>query len=91
MAIQIAESHHEKYDGGDYPNALAGDGIPLAARIIAAAAVFDALTSRRVYKNSLDIKASIQIIDKESGKSFDPDVVAALNDSIEPIVRVYKN
>ena len=91
MAIQIAESHCEKYDGSDYPNGLAGDGIPLAARIITAADVFDALTSRMVYKNSLDIEASIQIIDKESGKSFDLDVVATLNDSIEQIVSFYKN
>lgn len=52
MAIHIAESHHEKYDGSDYPNGLAGDGIPLAARIIAAADVFETLTSRMVYKNT---------------------------------------
>lgn len=90
MAIQIAESHHEKYDGTGYPHSLADDSIPLAARIVAVADVFDALTSRRVYKNALDIEASMQIIDKESGRSFDPDVVAALNDRIEQVVRIYK-
>lgn len=90
MAIQIAESHHEKYDSSGYPHGLAGDSIPLAARIVAVADVFDALTSRRVYKNALDVEASMQIIDKESGKSFDPDVVAALNDHIEQVIKIYK-
>jgi len=90
FAIQIAEGHHEKYNGKGYPYGLSGDSIPLPARIVAIADVFDALTSKRVYKNAYDIETTMQIIDKESGKSFDPDVVEALNDNIEQIVQVYK-
>lgn len=90
FAIQITEGHHEKYNGKGYPYGLSGDSIPLSARIVAIADVFDALTSKRVYKNAYDIETTMQIIDKESGKSFDPDVVEALNDNIEQIVQVYK-
>lgn len=90
MAIQIAESHHEKYDGSGYPFGLAGDDIPLSARIVAVADVFGALTSKRVYRSAYDIEASMQIIDKESGISFDPDIVDTLNENIEQIVKMYK-
>ncbi|HEY9059295.1 MULTISPECIES: HD domain-containing phosphohydrolase [Oscillospiraceae] len=90
FAIQIAEGHHEKYNGKGYPYGLSGDSIPLPARIVAIADVFDAVTSKRVYKNAYDIETTLQIIDKESGKSFDPDVVEALNHNIEQIVQVYK-
>ncbi|MCX7843377.1 MAG: HD domain-containing protein [Clostridia bacterium] len=90
IAIQIAEGHHEKYNGKGYPYGLSGSNIPLAARIVAVADVFDALTSKRVYKSAFDIEASLQMIDKESGESFDPDIVAALNESIEQIVKIYK-
>jgi putative two-component system response regulator len=77
MARDIALAHHEKYDGSGYPRGLAGDEIPLCARIMAAADVYDALTSRRVYKGAFCHDKSTSIIAKDAGKHFDPDVVAA--------------
>lgn len=75
LSADIAYCHHEKYDGSGYPSALAGEKIPLAARIVAIADVYDALICRRVYKepwNELDVIAEIK---KQSGKHFDPGLV----------------
>ena len=78
VAYDIVMYHHEHWDGeGGYPHGLKGEEIPLAARIMAVADVYDALISRRVYKEAYDKKYSIGVIESESGKQFDPDVVAA--------------
>lgn len=77
MAKQIALSHQEKWDGSGYPQALAGDAIPIAARLMALADVYDALISRRVYKEPMPHEQAVEIIVKGSGKHFDPDVVDA--------------
>ncbi len=77
MAHNIALSHHEKYDGSGYPNGLAGDGIPLEGRIVAVADVFDAVMSKRCYKEAFGLAESIEIITKGAGKHFDPNVVEA--------------
>lgn len=77
MARDIALSHHEKYDGSGYPQGLAGDRIPLCARIVAVADVYDALRSVRVYKRAEGHAAARKVIVDGSGKHFDPDVVAA--------------
>jgi putative two-component system response regulator len=77
MARDIAAAHHEKYDGSGYPSALAGEDIPLAARIVALADVYDALTSKRVYKEPIDHAKARSVILEESGRHFDPDVVDA--------------
>lgn len=74
---EIARSHHERWDARGYPDGLPGDDIPLAARIIALADVYDALTSTRVYKPPFSHEQSKEIIIQESGKQFDPRVVAA--------------
>lgn len=74
---EIARSHHERWDGGGYPDGLPGDDIPLAARIISLADVYDALTSTRVYKPPFSHEESKEIIIQESGKQFDPRVVNA--------------
>lgn len=71
----IATSHHERWDGKGYPDGLSGPAIPLAARIMAAADVFDALTSRRVYKPAMSIAQATQYIADNSGSQFDPNVV----------------
>ena len=73
-AREIAYSHHEKWDGSGYPQGLAGDDIPLFARIMAVADVYDALISRRVYKPSMPHDAAVGIIRAGRGTHFDPDV-----------------
>ncbi len=77
MAIQIAESHHEKFDGTGYPHGLSGADIPLAARVTAVADVYDALTSRRVYKPAFSHERARDIIVADAGTHFDPRLVEA--------------
>jgi putative two-component system response regulator len=77
MAMQIAHYHHEKWDGNGYPDGIKGDAIPIAARLMALADVFDALISRRVYKAPMSVEQARDIIVGERGKHFDPDVVDA--------------
>jgi putative nucleotidyltransferase with HDIG domain len=75
---QIARSSHERIDGNGYPDGLAGDEIPLAARIVLVADAFDALTSRRPYRAALDPDAALAEIREHTGTQFCPGVVAAL-------------
>ena len=77
MARDIAGGHHERFDGTGYPIALTGNNIPLSARIVAIADVYDALTSKRVYKNAFNHDVAKSIITEESGSHFDPKVVTA--------------
>ncbi len=77
MAHNIILSHHEKFDGSGYPEGLSGNDIPLAARIMAVADVYDALTSVRVYKAAYTHEQARTIIVRDSGKHFDPEIVAA--------------
>ena len=77
MARSIAGSHHEKFDGTGYPLGLAGENIPLCGRIVALADVYDALTSRRVYKPAMMHSQAREIIVRDSGSHFDPEIVAA--------------
>lgn len=90
MGIEIAQSHHERYDGRGYPQGLSGDAIPLAARIVAAADVFDALTSKRPYKEAWSIAEALEAMRNDSGKHFDPIVVAALERALPKILRTYE-
>ncbi len=77
MAKQIALYHHEKWDGSGYPEGLAGDAIPIAARLMALADVFDALISQRAYKKAFTLNEALPIIHTGRGTHFDPDVVDA--------------
>lgn len=77
MAAQIARHHHERFDGNGYPNGLAGQQIPLPARIVGLADMFDALISGRVYKPAYDPTLAKILIEKEEGKHFDPAIVDA--------------
>jgi putative two-component system response regulator len=77
MARDIAISHHEKYDGTGYPYGLTGDQIPLCGRIVALADVYDAMTSKRVYKDAFSHEHAKSIIVDDAGKHFDPDIVEA--------------
>lgn len=72
MSIEISNFHHEKWDGSGYPLGLIGFEIPLSARIVAIADVFDALVSKRVYKEAYSLEKAIEIMTKERGKHFDP-------------------
>jgi HD-GYP domain-containing protein (c-di-GMP phosphodiesterase class II) len=77
MAAEIALSHHERWDGTGYPFGLAADDISLAARIVAVADVYDALTSKRVYKDAMPHDQAMKIILEGSGRHFDPSVIDA--------------
>ena len=73
----IVAAHHEKWDGSGYPRKLAGENIPRNARIFAVADVFDALCSKRPYKNAMDFDDAIAIIEENAGRHFDPEVTGA--------------
>jgi putative two-component system response regulator len=77
VAKDIARYHHEKWNGSGYPDGLAGGAIPASARIMAIADVFDALISRRVYKEPMSFEEAREIIIKDRGTHFDPDIVDA--------------
>ncbi|HYE19876.1 MAG TPA: HD domain-containing phosphohydrolase [Tepidisphaeraceae bacterium] len=90
MARDIAASHHERWDGKGYPAGLAGTAIPLAARIVALADVYDALTSRRVYKSAFAHDVARGIIVADTGTHFDPAVVEAFVAAEAAFVAVHR-
>ena len=77
MGLEVTESHHERWDGTGYPNGIKGEAIPLAARIVALADVYDVLTSNRCYKNAIEHDQSRLMIAEGRGTQFDPQVVDA--------------
>ncbi|MBN2295441.1 MAG: response regulator [Pirellulales bacterium] len=77
MARDIARSHHERYNGSGYPDGLVGDEIPLSGQIVGLADVYDALTSKRVYKKSFSHEQAREMILDENGNHFNPDIVRA--------------
>ncbi len=87
--IEIAEGHHEKFDGSGYPNRLQGESIPLSARIVAVADVFDALTSKRPYKEAWSIERAVGMMQEESGFHFDPEVIDAFIEAMPAILAIY--
>ena len=88
LAQQIAISHHEKWNGRGYPQSHAGEKIPLAGRIVGLADVFDALTSKRPYKVPYPVEVAVNIIQKERGEHFDPDVADAFLGNIDEFVKI---
>jgi len=84
----VAITHHEKWDGTGYPKGLNGKNIPLVGRIVAIADVFDALTSKRPYKEAFPLEKSYEIIKKGRGTHFDPDVVDAFFASEEKLLTI---
>lgn len=86
---QIALSHHEKWNGKGYPSHLKHEEIPLPARIMAVVDVYDALTSKRVYKKTLTHQTAVNIIAKEKGKSFDPIIVDAFMKAQDQILNTF--
>lgn len=87
----IALNHHEKYDGSGYPSGLKGREIPLVARIVAVADVFDALVTERPYKKAWETQDALNLLKQQSGKHFDPQCVEAFFDRLENIRQVKKD
>ena len=79
FGMQIARHHHERWDGTGYPDGLAGEAIPIAARLMAVADVYDALISRRPYKAAMSHEAAMAWIEEQSGSHFDPTLVRAIH------------
>lgn len=85
MAIEMAAYHHEWWNGKGYPYSIEGDEIPLCARIMAVADVFDALTAKRCYKNAMPVEKAVSIIREETGTHFDPVVAEAFLAAVDKI------
>ena len=89
MAYQVARYHHEKWNGQGYPDGLAGEEIPLCARIMAVADVFDAVSSRRCYRDAMPLEECFQIIQQGRGVDFDPDVVDAFMMNLDKVKEIF--
>ena len=95
-AIPIVRHHHERWDGKGYPDGLAGERIPLSARIVAVADGFDAMTTKRPYQDTRSLTQAYQEVLACSGTQYDPDVVAAFQrawekNNIQPIPEIWRN
>ncbi len=90
IAKDIATHHHEKWNCKGYPDGLAGDAIPLAARVMAIADVFDALVSNRPYKKVFSLEKAFAILREESGQLFDPRIVDAFFAAEDEVIKVEK-
>ncbi|WP_432738679.1 HD domain-containing phosphohydrolase [Maridesulfovibrio sp. FT414] len=88
MGAVIAHNHHEKWDGSGYPCGLAGEEIPLPGRICAVADVFDALTSRRPYKEPFTIEKSVSIMKEGRGTHFDPQILDVFLDNLDEVIAI---
>jgi len=84
----IALTHHEKWNGSGYPNGFKGTDIDITGRIVAIVDVFDALTMERPYKKAWSIESAVTLINEESGKHFDPSIVAIFNQSLDKIIEI---
>ena len=94
FAAEIAYGHHERWDGTGYPRGLAGEQIPLCARLMAVADVYDALISKRVYKDAYPHETAVHMMTEERGSHFDPDVLDAMLavvDEFDAIARCYRD
>ncbi|MGJ8693014.1 MAG: HD-GYP domain-containing protein [Thalassotalea sp.] len=88
MAYVVALTHHEKWDGSGYPNGLQGEKIPLVGRIVAVADVFDALTSKRPYKEAWTVADALSFLNDNANKHFDPELVGAFNRCLPQILKI---
>ncbi len=88
VAHQIALCHHEKWNGKGYPQGFSGQNIPLLGRVVALTDTFDALTSRRPYKDPYPVEVACDIIKKERGQHFDPDVVDIFFENLDEMLKI---
>ena len=88
MGSIIALSHHEKWDGSGYPSGLSGEDIPLVGRICAVADVFDALTSKRPYKDAFSVERALEIMEQGRGSHFDPKVLDAFLENMDSVLKI---
>jgi two-component system response regulator RpfG len=91
MGAVIALGHHEKFDGSGYPQGLSGASIPLPARIVAVADVFDALTSIRPYKRAWSFQEALEYVKNNTGKHFDPDCVHAFEMRLDAVAQIMRD
>jgi response regulator RpfG family c-di-GMP phosphodiesterase len=89
MAQSIAISHHERWDGEGYPRQLKGEAIPIEGRITAIADVFDALVSKRPYKDAWVISDALANLKEQSGKAFDPTLIQLFMDNLDEVTSIY--
>ena len=87
----VALTHHERWDGSGYPRGLSKEDIPVSGRIVAVADVFDALTTKRSYKNEIPVEDAMRLIRDSGGQLFDPQVVAVFIEYFDEILRVRQN
>ncbi|GGW89452.1 response regulator [Alteromonas halophila] len=88
IAKSVALTHHEKWDGSGYPNGLAGEDIPIEGRIVAVADVFDALTSKRPYKEAWSVEETIAFMKDQQGKHFEPKLITLLEENLAEILAI---
>lgn len=91
MAYQVAMYHHEKWNGKGYPEGLEGTDIPLCARIMAVADVFDAVSAKRCYRDAMPLEECYSIIESGRGTDFDPDIVDAFLENKYEVEKIYNN
>lgn len=91
IACEVARYHHEKYNGKGYPEGLAGEDIPLHARIMAIADVFDAVSQKRCYRDAMPLEDCFAIIERGSGTDFDPELVKIFLDAKEEVSVLWRN
>ena len=88
VAAEIAQSHHERFDGTGYPGGLQGTAIPLFGRIVAIADTFSALTSRRPWREAASVSIAVEQIENESGFGFEPKIVGAFRDVMPALLDI---
>ncbi len=90
MAREIALCHHERFDGNGYPRGLQGQQIPLSARIVSLCDVFDALLSRRCYKAAMPVATALELIEKQVGSHFDPELFEAFQQLLPRMLEIWE-
>jgi len=88
MGAVVARSHHERWDGKGYPNQIAGRDIPLEARIVSICDVYDALTSRRVYKDAWSHEDTMKLLSDGAGTQFDPELVKIFLSNPDDLLKI---
>ena len=91
VAMNVAKYHHEKWNGSGYPEQLKGDAIPLEARIMAIADVYDALVSKRCYKEAMSFAKAFQVMEESMGSHFDPQMEQVFLLSREKLEAYYRD